>query len=243
MRPPTANTPVGILVAERTSRAEVFDRYGIDYCCGGKLPVRWFCEKKGLDLAAVLAALDAADEAPEAEPAPDWTRASLAQVVTHVVSTHHAYLRTTLPRLAELLAKVARPHDAAYTVLAELEPVFARFQAEMAAHMDQEEQVVFPLIIKLERGLADRALGERFLTQQLARMDREHHGAGRDLDVMASLTQGFTQTGAAGDCHRALLVGLSEVFADTHRHVHLENSILFPRAAQLRERPRRALLR
>lgn len=228
-----ADAPVGILVAERASRADVLEAFGIDYCCGGKLSVRWFCDKKGLDLEAVLAALEASDAAPEPEAAPDWPSATLAELIAHLVGTHHAYLRTTLPRLSELLATVTATHAAAQPELVALERVYARFRAEMEAHMDQEEQVVFPLIVRLERGLADQALGERFLAQQLARMESEHHAAGGDLDAIARLTEGFGAPEGACDSQRALWRGLSDVFADTHRHVHKENSILFPRAARL----------
>jgi regulator of cell morphogenesis and NO signaling len=237
MPAPTEDSSVGILVTERASRAEVFDRFGIDYCCGGKLPIRWFCKTKGLDVDAVLRALDAADQAVEAAPLRDWARAPLAELIAHLVGTHHVYLRTTLPRLAALLATVADAHAAARPELADLAGVYDRFHREMVTHMDQEEQVVFPLIIRLERGLANRALGERFLSQQRGRMEAEHQGAGRDLDRMARLTQGFAPPDGACESHRALLLGLAEVLTDTHRHVSLENSLLFPRAAALISRP------
>ncbi|MFN3432322.1 MAG: iron-sulfur cluster repair di-iron protein [Candidatus Sericytochromatia bacterium] len=228
-----SNVPVGILVAERASRADVLEQFGIDYCCGGKLSIRWFCDTQGLDLEAVLTALEASDRLPAPTRTRDWNQAPLSELIAHVVSTHHAHLRTTLPRLGDLLALVAATHAMAQPELTELVGVYADFQSEMQAHMDQEEQVVFPLIIRLERGLEDRALGERFLTQQLARMDAEHQEAGKDLERMSRLTQGFTPPRDACDSHRALLVGLFELVADTHRHVHKENSILFPRAAAL----------
>lgn len=233
MSPYSPETPVGILVAERPARADVLDRFGIDYCCGGKLSVRWYCNKKGLDADEVLQAIAEADAAPAASLQKDWQGASLAELVAHVVGTHHAYLHRQMPRIGALLEKVARRHGETHTELHELVMVFAHFRSEMDAHMKQEEQVLFPLIIHLERGLANRALGKRFLMQQLAQMEAEHAQSGEDLETMARLTAGFNAPGDACESYRGLYRALSELTADTYRHVHKENSILFPRAAGL----------
>lgn len=221
--------PVGVLVAERPSRADVFDRFHIDYCCGGKLPLRWYCEKKGVAAEAVLAALDA----PEADAPAPQPGETLRELVAHLIGTHHVYLRAMLPRLGGWLAKVRHVHGEAHPELVELEASFAAFRDEMLAHLDQEERVLFPLIIRLERGLDDQALGKRFLNQQLATADAEHTQAGGLIERMEALSDHFTPPEDACSTYRALYAGLAEMVADTRRHVHKENTLLFARAAAL----------
>lgn len=224
--------PVGTLVAERPGRAEVLDRFGIDYCCGGKLPLRWFCEKRGLDPAAVMAALADWEQTPSPAPLDDWLSAPLAELIGHLVGVHQQ-TRAALTRLDAMIVAVSAAHAARFPELGALARSFPAFRQDLLAHMDHEEHVIFPLIIKLERGLADQALGKRFLTQQLGRMDTEHREAGDALARLGRLTAGFAAPPGACAHHVALLAELSGLVADTHRHVHKENHILFPRAARL----------
>ena len=235
MPTPVLETPVGLLVAERPGRAEALERFGIDYCCGGKLTIRWFCKRHGLDPEAVLAAIDAADRALVSTPARHWPSAPMHELIAHIVTTHHAYLRKTLPTLVELADTVAEAHGAVHPELNELAAILPGFSAEMLAHLDQEEQVLFPLVVRMERGLEDRALGRRFLTQQLGGLEAEHEAAGGLLARMAALTDGFEPPSDACASYEVLLKGLAAMAADTYRHVHKENSILFPRAAALIE--------
>lgn len=233
MRAATLEIPVGTLVAERPGRAEVLDRFGIDYCCGGKLPIRWFCEKRGLDPAEVMAALADWERTPPIAPTDDWLKAPLAELIVHLVGVHHHPTRAAMTRLDAMIVALSAAHGARFPALGELARCFPAFRQDLLAHMDHEEQVIFPLIIKLERGLADQALGKRFLTQELGRMEAEHREAGDDLARMSRLTAGFVAPPGACEHHVAMLAALSALVADTHRHVHKENSILFPRAARL----------
>src|SRR5690606_4049680 len=128
---------VGQLVVERPSRARVFERHGIDYCCGGKVGLGEACAKRGVDLAGGIAALEAAEA-----PAPterDWSGAALTDLADHIERAHHGYLRTELPRLAAMTRKVAAVHGDAHEELREVARVFEGFAAEMFSHMQKEE--------------------------------------------------------------------------------------------------------
>ncbi len=77
-------TTVGQMVVECPQRSRVFDRLHIDYCCGGKRTLEEACAKRGLDLEAVLAELEAFDA--EAEPQPDAVRPAdltMTELPTH----------------------------------------------------------------------------------------------------------------------------------------------------------------
>src|SRR5262245_18451399 len=104
-------TPVGQLVAEQPGRSEVLDRHGIDYCCGGKRPLERACREKGIDTAALVRELAVADAQADPVETFDAMRATMAELVDHIVATHHEYLRRELPRLAAHMSKVAAVHE------------------------------------------------------------------------------------------------------------------------------------
>jgi regulator of cell morphogenesis and NO signaling len=230
---------VGEIVAERPSRARVFEQFGIDYCCGGKKPLAAACGEKGLNPAAILRAVatsDAAETARGQGRATDWTRAPLGEFCDYIIDRHHAYLRRALPRLSQLMQKVADAHGDWDERLLTLSDVFAVFRSEMEAHTIKEEAILFPLIRRLEDPGAPRVehahCGAAGVAGPIAVMTAEHDDAGAALAEMRALTDGYTPPQGACPTYRALLDSLAELEADTHRHVHLENSILFPRALE-----------
>ena len=223
---------VGQLVAEQPARSRVFEKAGIDYCCGGKKPLGQACAEKGIDTDALvreIEALDAAAPAPEV----DWTQESLAKLCDHVQHTHHDYLKESLPRLTWLTEKVANAHGDRDFRLAQLAAVFHAFRQELEAHMMKEEMVLFPLIRRMESAgtLAHSHCGS--VQNPIRVMLMEHDDAGEALAKMRALTDDFTPPQTACNTYRAMLNVLAELEADMHQHVHKENNILFPRAEDL----------
>lgn len=228
----TPKATVGQLVAERAARAKVFERFGIDYCCGGKMSVADACARKGVDPTAVLAALDALDAVLGAAPVSrDWTREPIEDLVRHIVEVHHGFTREALPRLAFLTAKVANVHGGDHPELREVATIFRGLHAEMDAHMAKEEQVLFPLIVRLARG-EQGGFGPP-VHAPISVMEAEHDDAGRALEAMRELTNAWTPPEGACNSYRAMLDGLRELEEDLHLHIHLENNVLFPRALGL----------
>lgn len=219
--------PVGQLVAEQPGRSSVFERWGIDYCCSGKKALSEACAVKKLDATSVLRDLEASDSKAE-PPAVDWTREPLARLCDHIESIHHDGLREALPRLSMLTAKVAERHGPKDTRLVELRDLFAGFRSEMEAHMEKEEQILFPAIRALQSGIPMPGI-----EQPIQLMLAEHDDAGEALAKMRSLTDDFEPAPEACNTHRAMLHALGELEADMHQHVHKENNILFPRAIAL----------
>ncbi len=222
---------LGELVAADERRAVLFDRLGLDYCCGGHRTLESACRERGLDPATVAAVLDVL-EATEAadEPAVDWRTRTLAELIDHIVATHHAYLRRELPRLGALMDRVAQVHGHQSSWLPEARKVFGQLKLELEAHMRSEEQAIFPLIRALEEGSSDAAIE---LEPLLAQAEREHDAAGEALHQLRTLSDNYRPPEWACSSFRALLEGLQALEADLHRHVHRENNVLFPRARRL----------
>src|SRR5262249_18631897 len=138
------NAAVGQLVAERPGRARVFERWGIDYCCGGSKPLEAACRERALPVEAVVSDLRESDASQEADEEGDWSNASLSALADHIVAIHHAYLRRELPRLAEWMEKVLRAHGERHPELAEVHRGFETLMAELRIHIIKEENVLFP---------------------------------------------------------------------------------------------------
>lgn len=221
------------IALEQTSAIRVFERFGIDYCCGGRVPLAEACAAKNVAVDDVVSALDAA--AGIAEPAQlDWTRVPLAQLIEHIVATHHAYLQRELPRLAMLAEKVVKRHGDTQEHLPVLQNVLAQLSDELIHHLAKEEHVLFPYIVKLETAatkggeLPHGCFGA--VANPIAMMTREHDDAGELLAEIARLTSNYATPAGACPTYHAYYDGLKELEQDLHQHIHLENNILFPRA-------------
>lgn len=222
---------VGDLVTEKPGRSRVFEALGIDYCCGGLKPLGQACKDQGLDAEQVLEQLQASDVEPAGDER-DWKRASMTELADHIEQTHHQYLRKELPRLSELTGKVRQAHGETQPHLVEVERTFQGLKAELDAHMLKEEQVLFPIIRRLE--LADLTPAKHCgsVNNPIRMMEHEHDDAGQGLSRLRELTHNYTVPKDACGTYRAMLDALERLERDLHLHIHKENNILFPRASQ-----------
>ncbi len=219
---------VGEMVVKNPSSARVFERFGIDYCCGGKIPLSEACAKRGTDVEAVLKALSESSASPEHEK--DWSQESMTSLVDHIVATHHAYLREEFPRLAAMTEKVARVHGERHAELPEVHRVFAALRNELELHMQKEEQILFPMIKQIDCGAVGAADHCGSIENPIRMMEHEHDNAGDVLGALRKLTSGFAPPDDACNTYRVMLDGLANLEADLHQHIHKENNILFPKA-------------
>ncbi len=223
--PPAGADLVADLVLAEPGRARVFERLGIDYCCGGRVPLADACAARGLELGDVLAELaeprsGGADEV-------DWRGREIGELVDHIVATHHAYLREELEPLGALAAKVARAHGAAHPELLDVETTFARVASELHEHMPKEELVVFPACV---RAAEDPRRPD--LAEAIAALEDDHDAVGAGLARLRELTAGYAPPPDACTSYRALLDRLQMLESDTHRHIHEESNVLFPRVLE-----------
>jgi regulator of cell morphogenesis and NO signaling len=222
-----ADRTVGELVAERPNRSKIFQGLKIDFCCQGGKTLAEACATKGIAVVAVIEQL----EAEQKTQPPNFDPASLTptELIGHIVATHHDYLRGELPRLHAMAQRVAQVHGEHTPSLVEVFEVFTGLFHEMDSHMRKEEEILFPMIAALERGEPAPIP----LDAPIGRMIEEHQDAGDALARLRILTNDYQPTADACNTYRALFAGLEELETDMHRHVHLENHILFPKAAAL----------
>ena len=217
---------VGEVVAEDYARAAVFQRFGIDFCCGGGRTIRSACDRVGADYEVVSRAIaGVANLGVSVEPSTDPRSWTLEVLTDHIVSEHHAYVRETLPVLRQFTTKVAHVHGARHIELNEIRILVEALGRELERHMEDEESVLFPQLAESESqsGPAD-------LSGVLVPLEDDHDRAGALMARIRELSGGFTPPADACTTYRAAFAKLEEFEADLHRHVHLENNVLFPRA-------------
>ena len=232
----TATQTVREIALEQPTSIRVFERLGIDYCCGGRKPLSEACEARSLKVNAVIAALEEAASGGD-EPAMDFAEKSLSGLCAHIVATHHEYVRRELPRLAVLAEKVVNRHGGTHAELPVIQATLARLSEELTQHLAKEEVVLFPYIGKLERAIAEK--GERprgcfgTVSNPIAMMTQEHDDAGMLLEVLRNKSNQYTTPEGACPTYHAFYDGLREFEQDLHQHIHLENNVLFPRAIEM----------
>jgi regulator of cell morphogenesis and NO signaling len=220
-------TQVGQLVAERPSRARIFEQHKIDYCCGGKLPLEDICNRKGLDVQSIIEEIEKLDQG-GTEEVRNYKEMPLGELCDHIVRTHHDYLRAELPRIEGLAEKVARVHGENYPEAVEIYNVFHGLHAELSSHTMKEEQILFPWIKRIEAGSAGPFPGAA-VASPISCMEAEHDDAGEALEKLSNLTDGYTAPMHACNTWRVLYDSLRVLELDMHTHIHKENNILFPR--------------
>jgi len=221
------------IALEQPESIRVFERFGIDYCCGGRKPLAEACADRQLAVDEVVAALESA--ANSAAPLPvDWSQATLGALIEHIVATHHAYVKRELPRLAELARKVVKRHGETQAHLPAMQSLLVLLDDELIHHLGKEEHVLFPYIAKLEGALlAGGAHPEACfgtIEHPIAMMTSEHEAAGTMLAELRRLSDNYATPVGACPTYHAYYDGLKEFEQDLHQHIHLENNILFPRA-------------
>jgi len=228
------HTTIGDIVAGDFRAAAILEGFGIDFCCGGRRSLTDACQSASADPAEVMRAIDALG-APDADA--DVTEWTLDRLLDHILNTHHAYVREALPTIARHLEKLQSVHGPRHPELADVRIVFGDLSDELGQHLIKEEQVLFPYV----RDLADRA--ERpcgrsvspfgTVANPIRMMEREHQDAGDAMRTIRELTRGYATPDDGCATYAVTMAELSRFERDLHRHVHLENNVLFPRAIAL----------
>jgi regulator of cell morphogenesis and NO signaling len=227
--PLTPSTLVADIASRHPRSIEVFERHGIDFCCGGRRPLGEVCREKGIDAGALATEIE---KAAATETASDrtWTDAPLAEILDHIVGRYHSALREDLPRLGRMADKVAEVHGSRHGELVELAAVYRTLRGELEPHLADEEERVFPAVRRLA------APGGAWSDEEQAALhalEEEHDRAGAALARLRELSSGFAVPADGCNTYRALYEGLARFERELHEHVHLENNVVFPRVVSL----------
>ena len=223
---------LGGIVAARPRAAALFERLGLDYCCGGGQTLEDACRERDLEAAAIKAELEQLEAEADEGREHDVGGLTITELSEHIIESHHEPSRAQMDRIAELLAKVVRAHGEQDPSTHVLRQRFAALQTDLDQHMRVEEDELFPACRTLEHG------GARPSDDLLEHLQDTHSTTGTALAELRELGNGYDPASAHCATHRVLLSELTAFELELHQHIHEENNILFREVGSLlAERP------
>jgi len=236
-----AEETLGDIVAKDLSKAEVFKKYGLDFCCGGKKTVKEACAEKGVDFRKVQKELQNSDKTSvTTRPLPynDW---SLDFLADYIVNTHHSYVKKTIPDIRTYADKVAKVHGAHHPELLKINKLAQEVCEEMSSHMVKEETVLFPYLKQLVAAKNNGTEKVKFgnletVETPISMMEMEHEVVGNNMEEIREISNNYQIPDDGCASYSFLFKTLDEFENDLHIHVHLENNILFPKALDMEKR-------
>ncbi|MFA9371385.1 MAG: iron-sulfur cluster repair di-iron protein [Labilibaculum antarcticum] len=230
-------THVGDIVRNHFQTVKIFDDHQIDFCCGGKQSVREACEKQSLDPNEVIEKLEAAIKSPD--DAPEFDKMPLGELIQYIKENHHSYVREQIPMISKFLNKIEEVHGSKHPEIEMINLHFKESVKQLSVHMEKEETELFPFIeklVKLTSGeLFDSLSVEVSAEETISSLIQEHENEGTRFEEISRLTLGYQPPQGACNTFRAAYQNLQAFEKDLHRHVHLENNILFPKAIILEQ--------
>lgn len=231
----TTNTTVGEIVRFNFSTARIFEANNIDFCCGGNISLKEAAEKKGVDTGDLMVELNAAMQKEDQESG-FIESLSLAGLCDYIVRTHHSYVNETMPFLLQKLQKLIDVHGENHPELSEVHASFTDAVTKLSAHMKKEESILFPYIRQMEKYRIEGASRPDYIglaTSAISKMEEEHRMEGDRFMHLAEITNGYEVPPDGCNTFDVTYRTLKEFEKDLHRHIHLENNILFPKTIKL----------
>ena len=236
MQEATENKTIGAIVAADFRAASVFAKYGIDFCCGGQVTLAVVCAERGLNLQAITQELEAVQNAP-ADRSQNYAAWSLPFLADYIVNTHHAYLKENDPQIAAYARKIAAVHGDNHPELLEIAAIFDKIVVDMTAHLQEEEEVFFPALKRVNDAKIDGQTpdpkDQETIRTSLRKLQNEHEAIGDAIHKIHHLAKDYAIPGDVCNTFTVTYQKLKEFEDDLHKHVHLENNILFAKAEKL----------
>ena len=232
------NLTLSQVVSKNYKTASVFEKYNLDFCCKGKRNIADACKEAGISKEDVMNDLNNVfTENAVRDFAPDELKLNF--LVDHILNTHHTYIRNMLPVINARMDKVSSKHGQNHPELKEVARIFSVLQKDLRQHMIKEEEILFPYLKKLAMIKENKSKYESpyfgSVRNPIAMMEAEHRSAGDDFHAIREVTNNFKLPEDACNGFRILYLELQEFEEDLHKHIHLENNILFPKSVQMEE--------
>ena len=234
----TEENTVAEVVTNNIKTADVFKKYGIDFCCGGGISIKKACEKNNISYAELEKELSTINN--PISNVNNYDAWKLVFLIDHIVNIHHKYVEESTQIILQYVAKVAKVHGHHYTEVLEINKLFNEVAKELASHMKKEELILFPFIKKLAKADKEGVIAAiphfGSVNNPIKMMEEEHENAGDIFKEIKQLSNNYTPPKEACNTFKALYAKLDEFEQDLHQHIHLENNILFPKAIVLEQK-------
>lgn len=229
---------IGDIVAQDYRTADVFKKFGLDFCCGGKRTVSEACEKKDVDVEELTRELQSVTQQDSGNH--NYSSWSPSLLINYIIERHHDFVRSKSPEIESYARKVAKVHGKRHEELNDILEEFLALKEELLQHLEKEENVLFPYIKTLTEAEKNGKSPDKppfgTVENPVAMMEQEHDEAGEAMERIQKLSDDFTPPEDACTSYRVLFQNLEGFQDDLHKHVHLENNVLFPKALELEKR-------
>jgi len=218
--------------------AAIFQKYSIDYCCGGKRPLETACALMGVDAGLVIKELEEVKRDLRISNPLLLQQWDIHFLTAYIVNVHHLYLKNTIPAVKLLLDEFVKGHEKQFVYLGEMQQTFHQLADLLLPLMKQEEEVIFPYIRQLSHAYLDKEPYAHLLIRGLRKrvkeaISQEHLTVTDKLLSLQKITGGFVTPANVCTKHKVVIAKLKELDNDINQHFYLENEILFPRLLQL----------
>ncbi len=233
----TENTLIGEIVADNYETATVFSTHKIDFCCNGNRTLSTACETSPVSVSDLIDELKAiTHKDTTANNYQDW---SLSFLADYVYNQHHTYIERKVPEIKQYLTKITNVHGAQHPELHQIKELFFGAADDLIPHLKKEELILFPYFRKLDQALKTQSKVQppQFGTvvNPVDMMHQEHDNEGIRFREIARLSNNYTPPADACNSYRVTFALLKEFEEDLHKHIHIENNILFKRAILLEQ--------
>jgi regulator of cell morphogenesis and NO signaling len=226
-------TKVGDIVKANFKTAQIFDKNSIDFCCGGGVTLDEACRKSNVDISQILPELELLVQIND----PDSKyidSLELDELCDYIEKRHHTFVSDNIPFIQQKLQKLCDVHGENHPELSEVKTLFDGAAGNLTAHMKKEELILFPYIRKMVKSRGDSAAiipGE--VTKTIDLLHEEHLTEGDRFEKISKLTSSYTCPPDGCSTYQVTYQTLKDFENDLHRHIHLENNILFKKALLL----------
>ena len=229
---------VSDIVKQDYRTADVFRKYDIDFCCGGKWALGMVCDMKGLDFDGIKKELEDTIRTIQISNSLRFDEWSIDFLTDYIVNVHHQYLRDALPKTKEHLGHFIEDHAEKYPYLADVQKQFNYLYKDILPHLQQEEEILFPYIRQISHAYESKESYASLLVRTLRKpvedvMQHEHETVSKVLWRFRELTDNYTPPEDACVSHWVAFSMLKELDNDMVQHIYLENNILFPKAVTM----------
>lgn len=212
----------------------VLEKYNLDFCCKGKRTLSQACEEKGISIEEILKELESSTEVSTASQ--PFANMNAEQLIQHILLRHHFYVKQSMPAIQDHIVKVASKHGERFPYMMEVVHLFVQLRNDMNMHLHKEEVILFPRIKEVEalhHFKQKRNIDANYIFGPVGVMEAEHDEAGEIMFRIRELTNNYEAPEGACTTFQVSLAELKEFEEDLHRHVHLENNLLFPLAQKM----------
>lgn len=230
-----ADQTLASIVSSNHQVVPVLEKYHLDFCCKGKRTLAEACTEKGLPVNSIAEELLNKISAEQSSKY-SFESMNAEQLISFILINHHFYVKQAMPTILAHIEKVAQKHGERFPYMVEVFCLFKEVCEEMTSHMQKEELILFPRIKEIEAVFSigqNRKFSEGYISGPIKVMETEHDQAGELLYKIKELTNNYTPPEDACTTFKVSLAELKEFEEDLHKHVHLENNLLFPLAEKM----------